>query len=498
MPTASGGGPLGDPLAGLVMPPGDPGPLLAAAGRLTAWATMLGTGAAGHRRAALSVVGSDWIGPAATKSATTIDALASAASYLADGADHASSTLATCAKRWGDAQALWQRAQHLAADALADEEAHRRAAAAAPPVVTANSGALAQARAGVASTGDYASPLRQQARVLGEQAVNDATRAISGAVTALSPITASVAVLGPDPAAYFATNLNATVTEINEMTIAQRVAFVKNFEDGWGARFGSQKMFTNIEGVLHLFADEGAGKPGDWVSWVDATILFGFERGMATTIGRPALPGPQEDPGGVAAWKDYFVYMQGVGEGRVPLSTEEQYRLWALGEEASTHTGYSIAGTHGQRENVPDYLFANLGAEAYRQAMLNLGTAKKGASVLGFLGGAPLGPLGTIGGAYLGPKILSEILNPQNSGPTYYGGHVAYGFGQTIQGTGQVADGIIHADGGEIWSGLTNDFNGTVGVIHYGVEGAGDVIKTGAEGAYHEAQHLISNLKFWE
>ncbi len=107
------------------MPTGDPGPLSGAAARLTSWANLLGSGASGHRSAARSVVGSAWISPAAAKSGMTIDALASAACVLADGADHASAMLATCEAHWNDAKALWQKAEQLATQALADEANHR-------------------------------------------------------------------------------------------------------------------------------------------------------------------------------------------------------------------------------------------------------------------------------------------------------------------------------------------------------------------------------------
>ncbi|MGI8752421.1 MAG: NlpC/P60 family protein [Acidimicrobiales bacterium] len=186
--------PQGDPLAGLTMPPGDPGPLGGAATRLTSWANLLGSGAAGHRSAASSVVGSAWIGPAASTSGMSIDALASAACLLADGANHASAMLTSCEARWNEAKALWQRAEQLATEALADEANHRQLAAlaASAPNAAANPAALSQAQAAASGTDGYASPLRAQAQTLAKQAISDAEQAITAAAQGLQVTAGSV------------------------------------------------------------------------------------------------------------------------------------------------------------------------------------------------------------------------------------------------------------------------------------------------------------------
>lgn len=186
--------PPGDPLAGLTMPPGDPGTLGGAAARLTSWANLLGSGAAGHRSAAASVVGSAWIGPAASRSGMTIDALASAACYLADGADHASAMLASCEARWQESKALWQKAKQLATEALADEANHRHmaAVAASAPNAAANFGALSQAQAAANGSDGYTSPFRAQAQTLARQAITDAEQAITAAAQGLQLTAGSV------------------------------------------------------------------------------------------------------------------------------------------------------------------------------------------------------------------------------------------------------------------------------------------------------------------
>ncbi len=199
-----GGATLGDPLAGLTMPPGQPGPLGAVASQLTGWAEHLGTGAAGHRTAAAGVVGSAWIGPDSARCGTNVDTIATAAATLGDAADHGSQVLRTCEQQWSDALGQWHKAQRLAADALTDEQTHRNAAAAAlvamtPAEAKAHPDALSSAQAQADGSDGYQSPLRSQATTVGLGAVTQAERAVTTAATSLSEITAVVNVVGAHP-----------------------------------------------------------------------------------------------------------------------------------------------------------------------------------------------------------------------------------------------------------------------------------------------------------
>lgn len=234
-------------------------------------------------------------------------------------------------------------------------------------------------------------------------------------------------------------------------------------------------MFTNIEGVLHFFGDQGQGKPGDWVSWVDATILFGFERGAAGVL--PNLPAnaglDSQDPTGIANWTSYFKYMKSARDHNVTPSPATEYRLWANGEEPSTHTGYDIAAAHGQTESVPEYMFANLGAEGYRQIMLNFGAIS---------------------------KVVGALVNPQNYGPTYYGGNVAYGDGQVLAGMGNLLEGGAFRNQAQERAGLNETGTGIKNIAVYGAEGAegaGDLAKTAFNGAVQEGGKLIHAVTSW-
>ena len=197
-------GPLGDPLAGLQMPPGDPGPLHGVSGQLSSWANSLGSGAAGHRQAASGVVGSAWICADADAAGKSVDQIAQGAATMADAADHASSVVNTCAGRWMDAINKWHQAQGLAQRALADEAAHRSGGAQAaagmnPAAKAANPAAYATAQAAADGSDGYVSPLRAQATQLGEEAVQEANSAINTGSGLLGEIIGAVNFLGGAP-----------------------------------------------------------------------------------------------------------------------------------------------------------------------------------------------------------------------------------------------------------------------------------------------------------
>lgn len=199
-------GPQGDPLAGLQMPPGDPGPLDAAASQLNSWATELGTGAAGHRRAASAVVGSAWIGPAADRAGKSVSTIAHAAASMADAADSATSVLRTASRKWTTAISTWKQAEQLAQEALHEEQQHRTAAATAlaamsPAERSAQPVAAAQAQAGSDGSDGFVSPKRAQAIKLGQQAITDANQAITAGAGGLAGISGAVQTLGAAPSA---------------------------------------------------------------------------------------------------------------------------------------------------------------------------------------------------------------------------------------------------------------------------------------------------------
>jgi hypothetical protein len=191
------GGALGDPLDGLVMPPGDPGGLAGVSAGLRVWADLFGSGAANHRQAAAEVIGVSWVGPHADHCGAAVTAVADTAAALGDAAAHAASVVDACASRWADAVTMWQRAEGVAQDALAEEDAHRRAGAVELASMTAlhraaDPAGYAAAQAAADGSDGFASPDRARAALIGGQAVADAEQAINTAVGSLGEVGAAL------------------------------------------------------------------------------------------------------------------------------------------------------------------------------------------------------------------------------------------------------------------------------------------------------------------
>ncbi len=181
-----GGGGLGDPLAGLTLPPGDPGSLYATAATYSAMGSGLESSAS-RQSQAMAGVGPAWIGNGAVSCQAAVNQLGASSRKVATSANNAAVVLKTCAGRWEQAKARWAQAQNLAAQATAEEAAQRnrvsQQAAAGNPVAGIDQ-ALGLA---------YESPLRSQATALGQAAIDDfnaATNTAKGGLAgAAAPIT---------------------------------------------------------------------------------------------------------------------------------------------------------------------------------------------------------------------------------------------------------------------------------------------------------------------
>ncbi len=151
-----GGGGLGDPLAGLTLPPGDPGSLNATAATYVGISGGLDASASRRSQAAAGV-GQAWIGTGAVSCQDAVSRVGSSARKVASSANNAAAALRTCAAGWEAAKARWAQAQNLAAQAMAEEATERnrvkQMAAAGNPIAGIDQ-ALGLA---------YESPLRSQA-----------------------------------------------------------------------------------------------------------------------------------------------------------------------------------------------------------------------------------------------------------------------------------------------------------------------------------------------
>ncbi len=188
---------VADPQAGLVLPPGDPGALTAAAGVYSAAGGAL-VATSGQQTAAVSgVVGSAWLGHGAMRCSDAVTQCSSITRSVGDAADAATVALRTCAWGWQEAQAMWRQAQSLAAEAVAEEGAHRAAAALAGMAATVANNPVAAFTDQAAALGadGFESPARAQAVAMGRQAIdlfNQATTRALGALSAADGLLAGV------------------------------------------------------------------------------------------------------------------------------------------------------------------------------------------------------------------------------------------------------------------------------------------------------------------
>lgn len=73
------------------------------------------------------------------------------------------------------------------------------------------------------------------------------------------------------------------------MSMSDRLLFVQTLESQRGPAFGATMQWRNIEAIISFFRDNNLGAPGTWVSYTDAAILEGLERGFAMALGLPTV-----------------------------------------------------------------------------------------------------------------------------------------------------------------------------------------------------------------
>jgi RHS repeat-associated protein len=225
-----------------------------------------------------------------------------------------------------------------------------------------------------------------------------------------------------------AERLDCTVDDFNKMSLAERKDFVNQFMNRYGTEWRFSGWYNQVYGVLRFMSDSGVGATNSWASWVDSTILNGFERGLAMAMGRPG--GDQGNPG-ASKWKRFFIYSR---SNDADDDSDMKRRLWSEGEEASTQHGYAVAFHKGgwldKLPNSGEAAFA-LAAHGYRFGLRH----QAGARTAGAAAGAGLcGPILAATCARIGSDAAQDVLDPHTDKPTYYGAHVFNGLGRAGAG----------------------------------------------------------------
>ncbi|HEX2130278.1 MAG TPA: hypothetical protein VHH15_01865 [Actinophytocola sp.] len=208
--------------------------------------------------------------------------------------------------------------------------------------------------------------------------------------------------------------LDCTAEDINLMTMAERLEFVRGMQSGPGALLGVTDRWRNIEGVITFFRDKGLGAPDSWVSYVDAGIVEGIERGLAIALGRST-----DDFGnpGSALWA---AYVTGVAEGSFATRGAHD-RAWSAAEQASTEYGVVLAERHGQYATPVEERFYQF-SETYRWTLRNRPFALDLLAVYGWLIHPDL--------ARARVPFYDWFTDVRESAPSYKGCELAYGFAQ--------------------------------------------------------------------
>lgn len=208
--------------------------------------------------------------------------------------------------------------------------------------------------------------------------------------------------------------LDCTVDEINEMSMADRLQFVRDMQSGPAASLGASDRWRNIEGVITFFRDRGLGAPGTWVSYVDAGIVEGIQRGIAIALGWSADTGGNP---GSAKWASYLTRLS-TGQ----LTTRSAHdRAWGDAEQASTEYGNALAESHGVPATAVEWRFYQF-SEMYRWTLRNRPFAL---DLLAFYG--PLIHPGLVGARV---PFFDWFTDVSESAPSEKGCEMAYGFAQ--------------------------------------------------------------------
>lgn len=211
-----------------------------------------------------------------------------------------------------------------------------------------------------------------------------------------------------------ASTLDCGIAEINQMSMADRLQFVRDMESGPAAALGATDRWRNIEGVITFFRDRGLGAPGTWVSYVDTGIVEGIERGIAIALGRST------DTGGNPGSSKWASYLTRLSTGQL-TSRAAHDKAWGEAEQASTDYGNTVAEAHGVPATAVEWRFYQF-SEVYRWTLRNRPVA------LDLL--ALYGPLIDPGLARARVPFYDWFTDVSESAPSYKGCELAYGFAQ--------------------------------------------------------------------
>lgn len=165
-----------------------------------------------------------------------------------------------------------------------------------------------------------------------------------------------------------AAELDCSVEELDELSMSDRLDLVRAISAGPVARFLGDEIdhgrWRNIEGIITLFRNEAIGARGSWVSYVDAGIVDGVQRGVAIATGTHTDDGGNP---GARPWADYLVWLR---DGELTDRAAHD-RAWSVAEQAATEHGQWVAEErYGEQPTAQEARFFQF-SEVYRYLLRN-------------------------------------------------------------------------------------------------------------------------------
>ena len=79
-------------------------------------------------------------------------------------------------------------------------------------------------------------------------------------------------------------NLSCTFEVIAGTSMPERLAYVRYMQSNFFGKLNAQNQYRAIEGVITFFQKKSLGQPRSWISYVDAGIVEGIQRGGAMAL----------------------------------------------------------------------------------------------------------------------------------------------------------------------------------------------------------------------
>lgn len=105
--------------------------------------------------------------------------------------------------------------------------------------------------------------------------------------------------------------LSCTFAQIAASSMASRLAYVRYMQSNFFGRLKAGNQYRAIEGVIVFFERYKLGPPQSWISYVDAGIVEGIQRGGAIVLGMST------NTGGNPGSEKWATFLRGMRDGKL-------------------------------------------------------------------------------------------------------------------------------------------------------------------------------------